>query len=167
MRSGVERFSSTKKAAIKSFLVPIAAVPLVLFIISLQWASPADRVMFPFEVLRLIAIYAIFYTVINLLTKQIDRNQYFFQFINAGNWITLPLAILIAPIAILVGFEINTYASLENYAIFTAIVGYILTGYVATQALRIPWQLGAFIAIISLAIHDITMQVYDFLKTII
>lgn len=75
--------------------------------------------------------------------------------------------ILLAPVAVIVGFHLNTYDNVEGYAIFTAIAGYIVTGYVATHALRLPWQLGTFVAIISLAINDISLQISEFISGMI
>ena len=163
MRKGVERFSPSQKAALKSCIWIPVFLPLTLFVISFQNEGTPNGLFYLFYPMKVCVVLGSFYGIVYLISKYCEKQEHFFRFVTIINWINVPLILLIMP-AIFVLVSAQTYGAVESYALFLTIVSHILTGFIATHALRLPWQLGATIAIIGIGVHDIGFRLGDLLK---
>jgi hypothetical protein len=90
--------------------------------------------------------------------KHLDRENGFFQFVTIGNWMNIPVFLLLTPVLVVLLSGGTIQGSIESYAIVITLLSYILTGFVATYAFRIPWEMGGAIAVISMFINQTTLQ---------
>lgn len=151
MPAGVERYSPSKAAALRSFLVPALFIPLVAWVWILRSdAEPASFIV-AVHLTRMVLTMAIFLGVVYLFARQYERHEHFFRFVTASNWHEVIGVILVLPVlfALLMGADIEPW---ENYAVFIQLFGYVYVGFIATHVLRIPWELGGFLAVVSLAV---------------
>ena len=88
------------------------------------------------------------------------------RFVTVNNWMNIPSAILLFPVLVclVLGVDRSAY---ENYALFITLVGYVYTGFIISKSFKLPWEMGAFIAIMGLAIDqhalDLTRQLHGFI----
>ncbi len=151
MPAGVDRYSPSKSAALRSFLVPALFIPLVAWVWILRSDAEPASLIVAVHLTRMVLTMAIFLGVVYLFARQYERHEHFFRFVTASNWHEVIGVILVLPVlfALLMGADIGPW---ENYAVFIQLFGYVYVGFIATHVLRIPWELGGFLAVVSLAV---------------
>ncbi len=166
MPIGVERFGSSLNDAVRSFIVPILLLPILLSVMVAMSDGFPLSILLSLHMIRVVLAAVIFFTVVYFLSKQFERQEHFYKFVNVVNWsnilgVTMTLPILVA---LVMGYDI---AALESYAVFITIVGYIYSAFILTHCFRFPWEMGGFIAIVGLAIDqnllDVTVYIRDLL----
>ena len=164
MPAGVDRFKSSRSAAIKSFIVPIVLLPILLAVMVAMSAGFSLGLLISLHLVRIVLSAVLFFAVVYFLSKQFERQEHFYKFVNVVNWSNIPGVLLILPIlgALMMGYDM---AALESYAVFITIVGYIYSAFILTHCFRFPWEMGGFIAIVGLAIDqnllDVTVYIRD------
>lgn len=151
MRSGVERFSDSKQAALRSFAVPAFFIPMVVWVWILRADAEPVAAVVAIHFFRMILTMGVFMGIVYVFSRQYERQVHFFRFITVSNWSELIGAILVVPvlIALLSGADMALW---ENYAVFVQLFGYVYTGFIVTQVFRVPWELGGFVAVVALAV---------------
>ena len=166
MPVGVDRFNSSRSAAVRSFLVPIALLPILLAVMVAMSEGFPLAILISLHMIRIILSAALFFVVVYFLSKQFERQEHFYKFVNVVNWSNIPGVLLTLPIlvALLMGYDVT---ALESYAVFITIVGYVYSAFILTHCFRFPWEMGGFIAIVGLAIDqnllDVTVYIRDLL----
>ncbi len=163
MPKGLDRFDVTPAKAIKSFLIPLAFLPLILAaIVGLSEEFSPSLVIF-LNVLRITFSALLFLAAVYFLTKQFDRHDKFYKFLMVSNWLNINGLILASPI--LIGMAMGQAAeTFEVYAVFIEIVGYVYSAFVITHCFRLPWELGGFIAIVGLAINENLFELSNYAR---
>jgi hypothetical protein len=95
--------------------------------------------------------------------KKVNRLEFLYQYIIVQNWFEIALLALIAPIFILMGMG-APLEQFESYAIFITLLSYVYSGFILTHALRIPWEMGGFIAVSFLFIDQTGFDVIEFVR---
>tara|TARA_B100001989_G_C24520589_1_gene455648 strand:+ start:1005 stop:1577 length:573 start_codon:yes stop_codon:yes gene_type:complete len=158
MRKGIERFGTSNVSAVKSFIVPLALLPFsLLAIMAVQSETPLNTLI-GIKMGHLAITAILFLAFVYYFMKQYDRQQHFWRFITISNWLSIPSMILLLPLLVgrLTGIETTAF---ESYIIFTAIINYVYLAFILTNCFRLPWELGGFIAIVSLAINEHTLKI--------
>lgn len=164
MPAGVNRFQSSRRAAIKSFIIPVALLPILISVMVAMSAGFSPAFLVPLHLVRIIVAVIFFFSVVYFLSKQFERQEHFYKFVNVVNWSNIPGVLLTLPIlgALVMGYDM---VALESYAVFITIVGYIYSAFILTHCFRFPWEMGGFIAIVGLAIDqnllDVTVYIRD------
>ncbi len=157
------RFGDTKEEAIRSFFVPILLFPLTIAAIYLypkpEIVHHSANMLSLLYSLRLASIWFIFFGAVYWITKEIDRKKYFYQFVIASNWLTIPATIVFIPVAWMLLAGIHTWAELYPFMICLMLYTYALTAFMAAYILRIPWELAGFIVFVGMAINDSTLDI--------
>lgn len=165
MRKGRDRFGNNYDEAMRSFIVPILLSPIVLLVIMLYPAPEISEVsrstLALVYALRMFAVTALFLGAVWWIVRELDRREYFLQFITAMNWLSVPATIVILPALYLV-FS-GMYSWQEIYPITCVLVGYsyLFTGFMAAHVLRIPLELAGFITFISYAVNTHTLDIMN------
>lgn len=162
MKEGVNKFGSSKQESLRSFLIPILFMPLALYVSALVSDSSESFFTYILKGVQIVIGYGLFLTLVYLGAKQFQKQENFPKFVTAYNWITLPLMLFVLPIIFIV-FTGGNYEGLKTYAVFITIISYVFTGFIATYALRLPWELGAVVAVISMAIEEVLSKVTEYL----
>ncbi len=165
MRSGIDHFDYTRKAALRSFLFPLATLPFVLYIMAFNGEQTAALTFYLLHAVRIIITLALFFGIIYMLTKQLGRDDHFYRFVNAYNWLSLPFIFFFVPIALMLASGDYSADDLNNAAVFVTLLGYVYTGFIATHCFRLPWELGAVIAIFGMFIDQTSFGMGDYLQT--
>jgi len=163
MPHGIERFSDSKSAAIRSFLVILFLLPVVIAVWVYRADSAPVSLVVALHLAQMVLSTILFLTVVYFLSKQYERQEHFFRFITVSNWQGVPGILLTFPIlvALVLGADLAVW---ETYAIFVSILGYVYTGFVATHAFRLPWEMGGFIGVLSLAVGQESLKIVDYLQ---
>lgn len=163
MRSGIERFSPSRDAMIRSFAIPVLLLPLT--ILTVLSAHPHDdlsasmgRVLIAIYSLRIFVYLGLFLGIVYTMAKSMDRMESFYRFATANNWLAIPAAVLLLPLLAL--FLNGAYSWSEVYPlmVFVTLYSYVYTGFMAMHTFRLPWEIGGFIAIIGMAIHQTSLD---------
>ena len=89
-----KRFGESKEEALRSFLIPILLLPLTIFAVYLypkpEMASDSALVISILYSLRMLVIWAFFFGTVYMIAREVDRKAYFYNFVIATNWITIP-----------------------------------------------------------------------------
>ncbi|HEY8191215.1 MAG TPA: hypothetical protein VIG74_02230, partial [Alphaproteobacteria bacterium] len=92
--SARSRFGSTPDEALRSFIIPVILLPVTLFAVYLsprpELADQSANIIALLYVLRLFASWVMFLGSVYLLARNVDRNEYFCQFVTAANWLAVP-----------------------------------------------------------------------------
>ena len=163
MRQGRSRFGNTQEEAIRSFIIPILVSPLVLLAIMLYPSTEISEVsrdtLALIYALRMAAVTALFLGAVWWIVREIDRREYFLQFIIAMNWLSIPATLMIVPSLWLALNGSFTWD--ELYPFTCALMGYsyLFTAFMASCVLRIPLELAGFITFISYAVNTHTLDI--------
>ncbi len=166
MPSGIDRFSSAPRDAMRSLVIPLGLMPVILVVMAMMSQGVSLTLLISLNTLRIGLSFVLFLTAVYFLTKHFGREAYFYKFLNVSNWINIPGLILLLPIVIglFMGYEMK---NMESYAVFISLVGYVYSAFVITHCFRLPWELGGFIAIIGLAIDDNSFKILEMVKTMV
>ena len=153
MRRGVVRFRDTKVTAVKSLVIPLVLTPIVVILMVMVSQDFATEVLIPLHVGRIILTMMITWAIVYLLSKHFNRDQYFWRFVTISCWVDIIGFLLLLPIVIgvMTGYEFSVF---ESYALFSGIVGYVYAAFIATHVLKLPWELGGFVAIVSMGVSE-------------
>lgn len=162
MKQGTTRFDTSFSAAIRSLIFPAIFLPLSLIIIA-SMAKPEDFYQALFiHLIEILMAAMLFFGVVYGFSKQYERSDKFWHFVNVSNWANINGMIFIMPIliGILLGIEPRAF---ENYAIFVTIMAHVYNAFILTHVFRVPWEMGGFIAIVGLAITNEGMVAAEYL----
>jgi len=151
MPAFVDRFSSDRRDAIRSFIYPMIFYPLILLAFSNR-NGITDPATLIFHALVSWAGLLAFYAIIWWSTAQTGRRDRFWLFVHVSNcqWI-LSMSIFLVGV---VGYN-TAQGMFEQYWIFYLLVDLLYTAFNVTHTLKLPWQLGGFWAILNLFIADL------------
>lgn len=154
MGKGIDRFGSTRRDAIRSFILPVVLLPFVLAIMPvLSEAEGPVGLFVTLHAVRSIVTTVLIFSLVYFMSRQYDRQQHFFRFLTVSNWMNVPGLVLCTPIffAFLPGVGVDPFRS---YAIFLTVTGYVYAAFIIARTFRIPWEMGGFIAVLILAIDQ-------------
>lgn len=163
MRSGVERFSTTRESAIKSLIIPALMLPFTLAVVVAIAQHPVSIFMIMLDAIQIILSIGLFFTAVYFLSKNYDKQESFYRFVTMINWFTLIALGFLIPIfvAMLNGADME---ALKSYAVFITLLGYIYYGFIVTHSFRIPWELGGFMGVVALAIDQNLYQLVGYIS---
>jgi hypothetical protein len=164
MPRGAKRFGGSVKEFKKSFLIPLMILPLTLITVlaahpSGNLAPETAQILMAIYSLRLFVYLGLFIGIVYFMAKSLDRLDGFHRFVVANNWLTLPAAVLTAPL--LIAFMNGYYSWAEVYPLMVMITlySYAYTAFMAVHVLRVPWEMAAFIMVMGMAIHQTSLDV--------
>lgn len=164
-----ERFfrGSTLRTAAASFLIPFLFLPYGIWGLSLthntelQTLSDLEGINnFSFETfLGLTTVKVIMLTLIKLtilfyFTKWMERSEYFYDCIAAGNWLGIPAFVLGLPITLMIAFGGSEWMSVYILICMYILYGVAVGAFMLTRVLNIPWELATGYAIFGLALSE-------------
>lgn len=167
MRQGRNRFGSSYDEAVRSFIIPILLSPPILLVIMLYPAPELSELsrntlalMFA---LRMAVINIAFLAAVWWIVGEINRREYFFQFVIANNWLSLPATLLIIPC---IWLSLNGSFTWEELYPFTCVLmlySYLFTAFMASSILRVPLELAGFITFISYIVNTHSLDIMHWL----
>lgn len=166
MSQGLQRFDRSASAAVKSFLIPLVLSPVLLALLAAFSSGFSFTYLMTLHSVRVLITSLLFLGVVYLMIRQYGREEHFMRFVTVNNWMTIPSTILLLPVVVclMLGMDRTAY---ENYALFITLAGYVYTGFIISKSFKLPWEMGAFIAIMGLAIDqhalDLTRNLQQFM----
>lgn len=166
MRKGLERFIVSPPAAVKSFLIPIAFMPVVLFITLLHGGAGVYAMWASVHVFRTVLAVGLYLLAVYFIAKQYHREQHFYKFILIFNWMNVIGIVFLLPVlgGVMAGYEMSVFRS---YLVFTTLAGYVYLAFVLTHCFRLPWEMGGFVAIVGLAIDDNLHKIVETMQSVL
>lgn len=166
-----KRFGNDYSGAKRSFLIPVIFFPFTLLAVFLYPAEAiADQSAYMVSLLytlRLAATWGLFLGTVYLIIKEVDRKEYFYQFVTAVNWLTIPAMAMLAPVAWLVLSGAYSVQEIYPFAACLIAYSYFFTAFMASYVLRIPWELAGFIAMISMIVNNSTLDVVHWVGSVL
>lgn len=165
MRQGRNRFGNNYDEAMRSFIVPILVSPLMLLVIMMYPSPEISEVsrnsLALMYALRMFAVTALFLGSVWWIVRELDRREYFLQFVTAMNWLSIPATVLIIPCLYLVFSGHYTWEELYPFTCMLMGYSYLFTAFMAAYVLRIPLELAGFITFISYAVNTHTLEIMN------
>jgi len=163
MPRGLSRFEADSGRMLRSFIIPLVMMPFILVIVVGMFPEFPASLIASLTVLRTVLAAALFFGAVFFMARQLDRQEHFYRFLIVANWTNINGIIFVLPI--LIGLFLGRDAStFEAYAVFSELVGYVYGAFILTYCFRIPWEIGGFLAVISLAINQNLWEVTDYLR---
>ncbi|PJB70296.1 MAG: hypothetical protein CO093_08500 [Alphaproteobacteria bacterium CG_4_9_14_3_um_filter_47_13] len=164
------RFGDTKEEAIRSFIVPVLLFPLILIalytypqILMTDYpetlAGQSPHVISLMYGLRMLAMWGAFFSTVYWIAREIDRKKYFYQFMIASNWLTLPATIIFLPVGWMLVTGAYSWHDLSAFTMFLMLYTYAFTAFMSAYVLRVPWELAGFIVFISMFLNNSTLDI--------
>jgi len=164
MPRGFKRFSDSRAAAMNSFKLLFFFVPLVLAVKYFLAETQSVNTLL-FYTPEILFTYVAFLGFVYLFAKQYERLEHFYKFITISNWFNVITIVLVMPVLVMLVIGAYPVEVFTSYAVFITLVGYFYTAYILTQVLRIPWELGGFVAICGMCLDQTTMDFVAHLQT--
>lgn len=163
MRRGRDRFGDNYDEAMRSFIVPILVSPVILLVIMLYPAAEISAVsrstLALMYALRMFAVTALFLGAVWWIVGELDRREYFLQFVTASNWLSVPATVMILPSLYLTFSGHYTWDELYPFTCIAIAYSYFFTAYMAAYVLRIPLELAGFITFIGYMVNTQTLNI--------
>lgn len=158
-----KRFGDTADEAVRSFAIPLLLFPLTLLAFYIYPKEEiarhsADMISIMYA-LRMAAMWLLFFGTVYWIAKEVDRKKYFYQFVIASNWLTLPATIIFLPVAWMLISGAYGWNELYPFMTCLMIYTYVFTAFMATRILRIPWELAGFIVFLNICISNSTLDI--------
>lgn len=160
MKQGIGRFSPDFQTMLKSFLIPLALLPLSFVALYYSQGQRPEIASIPYEYLAFLFIgkfvlcTALGLVLLYAFAKYYDRLDSFFLAVSAGNWAGLVPTALFLPALFSMMMGWHSWEDIYPVMIVFSIYGYALSAFIITHALRIPWEMGGFLAICGMAINE-------------
>lgn len=157
------RFGDGYEEALRSFLIPALLFPLSLLAVYMypraEIAGASHNMIALLYSLRMVFVWLLFLGAVWMIVREIDRKEYFYKFVIANNWLTVPATLIFLPVAWLL--ISGAYSWNELYPLMVCIMGYtyIFTAFMAAYILRVPWELAGFISFIAICINQSTLDI--------
>lgn len=163
------RFGGSYEEAQRSFFVPALLFPLTLLLVycSPESAYKSAGNLALLYSLRLFINWALFLGAVYMIAQKINRKDYFFAFVSANNWITLPTSAVFIPVIWLLATGSYGWDALYPFMLCLLFYSYACTAFIAAHMLRIPWELAGFIAMIAMLINEGTLGFVDWIGNVI
>ncbi|MCB1721748.1 MAG: hypothetical protein H6860_02260 [Rhodospirillales bacterium] len=163
MRSGVERFEVGVDQVLRSFLWPLVALPIALIVTLFLSEGYSPWLLLILHSVRILLTYALSLILVFFFCKRVNRMEFLYKYIIVQNWFELALLALIAPmlVCLSIGMPVE---QVENYAVFITVLSYVYCGFILTYSLRIPWEMGGFIAVSFMFIDETAFDVLKFVR---
>ena len=164
MKQGPERFGTTLDEMLRSFWIFALTIPFTLYAISLIHPTRNEIADLSYGfVASLFLVKMLIVAVLSILlsygfARHYERMAYFCSCITAMNWTGLIGTVLFLPSIIMVTMGIYTWDQVYPYLIFLTMYSYVCTGFVFTYTMRIPWEMGGFLAVCILAINQTSID---------
>ncbi len=165
MPQGPARFTNDMGAMFRSFWLVVLVMPFTYYAISLmQPATPQIAELSFMLVAFMFTVKIAIATVLTILisygfAKHYERLEFFCATISALNWSGLINTVLFLPAVLMVGFGNFVWDDVYGYLVFLMLYGYLVTGFILTYTMRIPWELGGFLAICFMAVNQTSIDV--------
>ena len=159
MPNAHERFSTDKKDAIKSFIIPALVFPLVVLVCVFNSSGEfSPMLLIGVHSIRLVTEVLLTIGFIYAVSGILDTRSGFWRYISMSNWFYIPMVVLITPalFGIASGMDITIF---ENYFIFLALYSVVMMAFMLTYSLKTNWQLASFMAITCMFISQILLDV--------
>lgn len=166
MPKGIERFDTSAPTAVKSFLIPLVLSPVLLAVLAAFSSGFSFTYLMTLHSVRVLITSLLFLGVVYLMIRQYGREEHFMRFVTVNNWMTIPSTLFLLPVVVclVMGMDHSVY---ESYALFVTLAGYVYTGFIISKSFKLPWEMGAFISIMGLAIDqhalDLTRNLQQFM----
>jgi hypothetical protein len=157
MPEAVNRFSSDRQDALKSFIFPLLLYPFVLWSFA-ETNHTGDPAAFALHAVTSWGGMFLFYAVIYAIARGMKKLEYFWQFLTMANTVYILSFVLLLPIFLTVFFHSTGTTFFQQYWIFYIIADMAFTAFVLTKSLRLNWPLGIFLASINLFFSDVGSQ---------
>lgn len=162
MPAGKARFSADKSDALRSFATYLLSFPLAIAIafytpIAGKLGQTLDSVAILYALNMILSTAAVF-GVTYMLARYAGKQENFFQFVNAFNWLVLPNLLAVVPIIYLVTSGQHSWEETRPLFFILSLYGSACMGFMVTHTLRVPWQLGGAVAIAGMLIGDLSFQ---------
>lgn len=168
MPKGADRFAADKQAMKRSFLIPLLFLPISVAIVLCAHPAALDtgsmQVIGAIYALRMFVYLGAFLALIFTMTKFLnespeDHREDFYKFATANNWLMIPAAVLMAPLAISFLSGNHEWGDIYPLMVFIALYAYAYTAFMAARVLRIPMELAVFVSVAGMAIHQTSLDV--------
>lgn len=161
MPSFLDKFSSDKRDALKSFLFPVLLYPIIAMTFAAnQAAEPGWPLMIAHFFVSWGGLF-LFYGVVHVLARAMRREDFFWQSIHVLNAQSILTFVLMLPLIVpILGFDAHIEDShpLTNYWVFLLLAGMAYKAFILAQSLRLNLPLGGFLAVLNLYISDISYR---------
>ena len=155
MTKGFDRFTRvTARDAIKSFIFPIALMPVALSVHVITAEEGYDTsYIVSAHLMRTLLSAGTYLGIVYYFSKLMNRQEHFAKYLVIANWGSIIGIILVSPILLYVytGADVS---AVENYPIFITVIGIFYRAFIMTNVFKIPWEMGGFMAIIGLGIGE-------------
>lgn len=163
MQQGPERFSISKKAMKRSFLIPFLVLPLTISTMIAAHPDPnlsmgAVHALALMYGLRTVLYLASFMGFIYFMAKSMNRVENFARMVTANNFLVLPAAILMLPLSLAFMNGVYTWAEVYPLMVCITLYSYAYTAFMAMHVMNINKELAIFVAVASMAINQTALD---------
>lgn len=166
-----KRFGNTTGEAVRSFFVPLLLLPIGVMMMYLQpeflnlkkYAN-GFTILYCFEAAISLCAFVFF---VRWISMKIGRLEHFNQFVIALNWLAVPSMLLLSPIFVMLITGMHSWHELYPLSICAVVYTYSFIGYMAKCVLRVPWEIGGFLAIIAMMIDSFLQQLLQVVNSVV
>lgn len=165
MPRGVERFNDGWAPLLRSLIIPLALMPLTYVNLSYMQEAVPELADLSYTTVALLfaakglCTLAVTLGIMIIFAKTYDKMDYLLRTITISNWMSVFLTILYLPILVTVITTDHSWLDMYQFDILHAVYGYILIAFVLTHAMKIPWEMAGFLAIVGIAIQHTSLDV--------
>ncbi len=171
MPVGAKRFGSARDEMFRSFIVPIILFPVTLLAFTLRPESlfyedgASVNIVTMLYSLHLWLGLTAFLGIVYLIMREVDRKKYFYQFVTANNWLTVPTTVIFIPMLWMQMNGTHNWQELHPFMVCLALYTYAYTAFMAAYVLRLPWELAGFVVMISIVVNDSSLDILQWVGT--
>lgn len=167
-----ERFSGHYNDMLGSFVMVVLASPLMLMGALIApapaLAEQSQNLVSLTYTLRFAITLGIFVGFVYLLASRTERQQHFFKFVTAYNWMVVLSIVFSLPVTLMMA-SADPITAHQGLVLSYFLLAYMfaITAYIAASTLNIPMELAAFIAIIALQIDRSSYEFVDWVGALL
>ncbi len=155
------------QSMLRSFLIPLCLIPYGIWGITLTHGTELSELskldglndipLLTFIVITIakaILITILLITAMYYFAKLMERTEYFYDYISAGNWIIIPGMVPSLVITGVILTQGQDWMGIYMLATLNILYGLAVSTFLITRTLNIPWELAGACAIFDLGINE-------------
>ncbi|HRC25922.1 MAG TPA: hypothetical protein PKX87_00640 [Alphaproteobacteria bacterium] len=162
------RFGQSREEMVRSFFVPAIVLSLFILLFGVhpglrEGASAQTPLLYT---LQGWASVGVFLWIVSFFSRGIGRAAYFRQFVTAYNWLFVPAAVVLLPVLWMAAEGYRSPQEIEAFVVLMTFYTYAMTAFMTAAVLRVPLELGVFVAVLAMGVDQGMVNVVGWLQTL-
>lgn len=156
---GLNKFSGTKQAALKSLLIPLLLFPVGMWFATIYPPKGMEEgygldVILTYVAAQTVISFLFATLAVYVVAHLLKCGEKFWLYLEASNWTGLAFAIVTLPFVAMAAYEIFPREEMDRIIAIITMYGYLVTACIVWKSFRTFWQIAGATSVLTLFVNN-------------